>query len=78
MNDYRPDRMYSTFDFPLEMANTRMHALRSETRRSRLADRTADHPPSGAVRRLRHGIGHRLIAVGSALVAERRSRTLAR
>lgn len=79
MTCYRPDRLDSTFDLPLEMANTRMAALRSETRRSRVAgDRPADHPPSGAVRRLRHGLGHRLIALGSALVADHRSRTLAR
>jgi hypothetical protein len=71
----RSDLAHSTFDVPLVMANERTAAFRGEARRTRLTD---DGLPGGAVRRLRHGVGHRLIAVGSALVAERRSQTLAR
>ena len=65
----------STLDTPLLMANERTAAFRGEASRHRLAD---DGPPGGALRRLRHGLGHRLIALGSALVAERRPQTLAR
>lgn len=72
---YRPDREHSALEIPLEMANERMAALRSEMRRSREAD---DGPPNGAVRRFRQGIGLRLIALGSALAAEHRTRPLAR
>lgn len=75
MTCYETTGAPSTFDIPIEIANARMAALRSERRRSRLAD---EGSPDGAVRRLRYGIGHRLIALGSALVAERRPRTLAR
>lgn len=71
----RTDREHSAFDIPLDVANERMAALRSEMRRSRVAD---DGPPNDAVRRLRQGIGHRLIALGSALAAERRTRPFAR
>jgi hypothetical protein len=71
----RSDLAHSTFDVPLVMASERTAAFRGEAGRMRL---TEDRPPAGAVRRIRHGLGHRLIAVGSALVAERRSQTLAR
>jgi hypothetical protein len=71
----RSDLAPSTFDVPLAMANERMAAFRGEARVTRLADHG---PPGGAARRFRHGLGHRLIAVGSALVAERRPQTLAR
>jgi hypothetical protein len=69
------DRQHSAFDMPLEMANARIAALRSEARRSHLAD---DAPPDGAIQRVRHGLGLRLIALGSALVTERRPRPFAR
>lgn len=75
MTCYETTDAPSTFDVPLQLAAARMAVLRSERRRSRRAD--AD-PPDGPVRRLRHGIGHRLIALGSILVADRRSGTLAR
>lgn len=75
MTCYETTGAPSTFDVPLQLAAARMAGLRSERRRSRLAD---EGPPTGAVRRLRRGIGHRLIALGSFLVADRRSSTLAR
>jgi hypothetical protein len=75
MTCYETTDAPSSFDLPLHLATARMAALRSERRRSGLAD---EGPPDGAFRRLRHGIGHRLIALGSILVADRRSRTLAR
>ncbi len=74
MTCYRPDPAHSTFDVPLELAHERIAALRGEARRSDLAD---EGPPA-TIRRLRHGIGHRLIAIGSALAAEQRPHTLAR
>lgn len=75
MTCYTPDHQHSTFDMPLQQADARIAALREEARRSRLAD---DGPPSDPIRRLRFGLGHRLIALGSALAAERRPRPLAR
>lgn len=75
MTCYERDQDHSAFDMPLEMAQARIDALRGEARRSRQAD---DGPPDGAIRRVRHGLGLRLIALGSALAAERRPRPLAR
>ena len=75
MNRYRAERQPSTFDGPLEAAYARMAALQGEARRSRL---TVDGQPVGIVRRLRHGVGYRLIAAGIALAGERRPQTLAR
>ena len=75
MTRYRPERQPSTFDAPLDMAYTRIAALQTEAQRYRLADEV---PPSGLVRRMRHGVGHRLIAAGVALAGERRPQTLAR
>ena len=75
MTRYRSDREPSTFDAPLDTAYARIAALQAEARRSRLAD---DGPPDGVVRRVRHRVGHRLIALGSAVAGERRQQTLAR
>jgi len=68
MTCYTPDRRHSALDLPLELANARMAALRSETRRSRLAD---DGPPTSALTRVRESLGHRLIELGSAILVER-------
>ena len=75
MTRYRSDRRPSTFDGPLDTAYVRIAGLQAEAHRSRLAD---EGPPDGMVRRLRHGVGHRLIDVGVALAGERRSQRLAR
>ncbi len=68
MTCYTPDRRHSTFDLPLEIANARLAALRSETRRSRLAD---DGPPTGPITRVRESLGRRLIELGSSILVER-------
>jgi hypothetical protein len=75
MTCYERDHEHSAFDLPLDLANARIDALRSEARRTRQSD---DGPPVGAIRRVRHGLGLRLIALGSALAADRRPRPLAR
>ncbi len=75
MTRHRSDREPSWFDMPLDTAYARMAAHQAEARRSRLAD---EGPPDGVVRRLRHGLGHRLIDAGIALAGERRPQTLAR
>lgn len=75
MTRYRSDREPSTFDASLDTAYARMAAHQAEARRSRLADAG---PPDSVVRRLRHGLGHRLIDAGIALAGERRPQSIAR
>ncbi len=75
MTCYEKTSAPSTFDVPLQLAAARMAGLRSERRRFGPAN---EDPPNGLVRRLRHGIGRRLIALGSILVADRRSSPLTR
>jgi hypothetical protein len=75
MTCYRPDTELTTLDTPLVLAHARTAGFRAEARRMHQVE---DGPPTGAIHALRQGLGRRLIAVGSALVAERRTHTLAR
>jgi hypothetical protein len=75
MTHYQLDREPTTFDVRHELVNARIADIQDEMRRSRMADAG---PPNGAIRWLRHGLGLRLIALGSALLTERRPRPLTR